>query len=98
MKFKKGVYLFTIEEVERLRLALERGEFEDYNGKNMIPLYVEKKTEDIDPELFVQVIFQKNKKKEVYTALSSSAYKLKKYCLEKYGTEDIKEIRNKLNA
>lgn len=47
MKFKKGVYLFTIEEVTRLKTALENGEFEDYNGKNMIPLYVEKKKQRI---------------------------------------------------
>lgn len=98
MKFKKGVYLFTIEEVTRLKTALENNEFEDYNGKNMIPLYVEKKTEDIDQVAFEIIVFEKNKKKEIYNALHSSAYKLRKFCIEKYGTEDILEIRNKLKA
>lgn len=98
MKFLKGSYLFTVEEVERLKLALEKGDFFNYNGKNMIPLYVEKKTDDIDQELFEKLVFEKNKKKEIYTSLNSSEYKLRKFCIEKYGTEEITEIRNKLKV
>lgn len=96
MKFLKGVYLFTVEEVERLKLALEKGEFKEHNDKKMIPLFVEKKTDDIDQEQFEKLVFEKNKKKDIYTALNSSAYKLRKFCLEKYKTEDLTEIRNKL--
>lgn len=93
MKFLKGTYLFTKEEIDRLTLALNEGKTFLHNGKTYYPLYIEKKNEDIDSEKFKELIFTKDKKKDIYLELNSSAYKLRKYCLENYKTESLKDIR-----
>lgn len=98
MKFIKGVYLFTPDEIERLIESQKNGEFAEYNGKKYIPLYCQKKSNDLlDVEKFKSAILKHKKKKDICNELGTSYFKLVKFMRTNFNSEDLTEVRVKIN-
>ena len=93
MKFIKGIYAFTVEELNKLIELHQRGEFVEINGKQYIPLRVEKKSADFNREEFERLVFIKQTKKEIYEEMGTTFYKYRKFCEQTYGTDELAKIR-----
>ena len=94
MKFLKGHYLFTVEEIKKLMLLLGQQKFTEYNGKQYISLDIEKKSNEINMEDFKEVILFTTVKKEIIKKLGTSAYKLSAFCKKHFQTENILDIKS----
>lgn len=92
-KFIKGLYLFTIEELNRMIQSYDNKDFVTVKNIEYIPLETTKKSEDIDPELFEELIMMYDQKKEIYENLRSTYFKLERFCKKHYNTASITEIR-----
>ena len=94
VKFVKGVYAFTKEEVEALIKSYENSEFVKMGRKTYVQLHIKKKNNEIDKNKLEELIFQYESKKDIYEKLGSCFYKLEKFCRDVYGTVDIFAIRD----
>lgn len=97
MKFIKGIYLFSEEEIKRLTESFNKNETVEYNGKKYFPLYCIKKSSDIlNVESFIEAIKKYKKKNEICKELNTTYFKLSKFMKAHYNTDDINEIRQGL--
>lgn len=94
VKFVKGVYAFTKEEVEALIENYQRGEFIKMGRKTYVQLHIKKKNNEIDKNQLEELIFQFDSKKDIYEKLGSCFYKFEKFCRDVYATTDIFAIRD----
>lgn len=92
-KFLKGVYAVTIEEFDELLSKYNNKEFITIKDRQYLPLYVKRKSEDIEQNEFESVVDKYTRKKDLYEALGSTYFKLEKFCMETYKTSDLDEIR-----
>ena len=93
VKFVKGIYAFTKEEVEQLIEKYNRNEFIKMGRKQYVQLQIKKKNKEIDQGRFEELIFYYDTKKEIYETMGSCHYKFDKFCINSYATVDIPEIR-----
>ena len=99
MKYLKGVYLVSDEELDILIEARKSGNSVEYKNKKLWPLYSVKKTRDIENiDEFNQAVVGYAKKKEICTALGTSYFKFTKFAKTHYGTENLSEIRRKIKG
>ena len=96
VKFIKGIYAFTKEEVEELIRRYNNNEFVNMGRKEYVQLPIKKKTCEIDKSEFEQIILTESKKKTIYEMLKTSFYKLENFCHENYGTNDINTIKEQI--
>lgn len=92
MKFIKGTYAFSEEELNILIEAFKNNEFITIKDKKYIPLHINKKNANIGKEEFENILKTTKVKKVICEKLNTSFYKLTKFIKKTYGTEDIEEI------
>jgi len=99
MKYLKGVYLVSDDELDTLIEARKSGTSVEHKNKKFWPLYSVKKTRDVESiDEFNNAVVNNAKKKDVCAALGTSYFKFTKFANLHYGTDNLSEIRKKIKG
>ena len=94
MKIEKGTYLFSEDEIKQLLTNIEEGKNVFYNGRKYIPLYINNKSKDVREDDFLEKALDYHEKKNLAVALGTSIFKLNRFMLKKYATDNLYEVHN----
>ncbi len=96
MRFERGVYLFTEDEIKKLIEAYEQDRFVEGHKQKYYALYANQKSGEVtSDEEFRRVVLKHRRKKDMIEELGTTVFKFAKYCNTKYGTDNIAVLREK---
>lgn len=95
-KFTKGVYYFSIDEMNEIIENYKSGNVQIVKNKTYIPLFTKMNDTAIDIELFEKSLTKTTTKKELYYILDTTWFKLNKFCDKHYGTNDLATIYDQI--